>query len=174
MRPEKESMLNEMRERVSHSAFVILADYGSMDVATGQALRARLRTVDAEFHVVKNRLFKHLAPDVGAKGFEKGLTGRTAVVTGTGEVTEVAKTLRDFIKEKNVPTLKMGALEGAFLSEADLVDLANLPSKDEMRAKLLGTLLAPMTATVSVLNQKLCSLLYVLKAVEAKKAGQPE
>jgi large subunit ribosomal protein L10 len=64
----------------------------------------------------------------------------------------------------------MGALEGAFLSEADLKELADMPSKDEMRAKLLGTLQAPMSQTVGVLNQKLSSLLYVLKAVEAKKA----
>ncbi len=174
MRPEKESMLTEMRSRVDASVFVILADFGAMDVATSQALRAKLRTVDAEFHVVKNRLFKHLVPNVGAMGLEQGLSGRTAVVTGQGQVTDVAKTLREFIQEKNVPTVKMGALEGVFLSEKDIDELASLPSKDEMRAKLLGTLLAPMTATVSVLNQKVCSLLYVLKAVEAKKAGQPE
>lgn len=163
-------MLNELRERVDASVFVILADYGSMDVATSQDLRSRLRDVDAEIHVVKNRLFRHLTPDIGTEKLNEGLTGRTAVVTGQGEVTEVAKTLRAFIKERNVPTLKMGALEGAFLGEADLENLASLPSKDEMRAKLVGTLAAPMSQTVGVLNQKLCSLLYVLKAVESKKS----
>lgn len=170
MRPEKEAMLNEIRDRVEDSVFVILTDYANMTVQTGQELRGKLRDVDAEFHVVKNRLFKHLAPDVGGEKLEEGLTGRTAMVTGRGEVTDVARVLRDFLKEKQVPTLKMGALEGAFLSEADLKELADMPSKDEMRAKLLGTLQAPKSQTVGVLNQKLCSLLYVLKAAEAQKA----
>jgi len=170
MRPEKEAMLNEIRGRVEESVFVILTDYGSMDVETAQELRGKLREVDAEFHVVKNRLFKHLAGELGGEELEKGLAGRSAMVTGQGEVTDVARVLRDFIKAKDVPTLKMGAMEGAFLSEADLKALATMPSKDEMRAKLLGTLVAPMQQTAGVLNQKLSSLLYVLKAVETKKA----
>ncbi len=169
MRPEKVSMLNELRERVESSVFVILADYGAMDVEITQELRGKLREVDAEFHIVKNRLFKHLSDDI-APGIEDGLKGRTAVVTGQGEVTDVTRVLREFIKDKEVPTLRMGALEGAFLSEADLEALATMPSKDQMRAKLLGTLAAPMSQTVGVLNQKLSSLLYVLKAVEAKKS----
>lgn len=170
MRPEKESMLNEIRGRVEDSVFVIMTDYGSMNVEKAQNLRGKLREVDAEFHIVKNRLFKHLAEDLGGEELKNGLTGRTAMVTGKGEVTDVARVLRDFIKENEVPTLKMGALEGAFLSESDLKSLADMPSKDDMRAKLLGTLAAPMSQTVSVLNAKLTSLLYVLKAAEAKKS----
>lgn len=170
MRPEKVSMLDEMRSKVNGSAYVILADYGAMDVSTGESLRSKLREVDAEIHIVKNRIFKHLTDEIGVEKLGEGLSGRTAVVTGTGEVTDVAKTLREFIKAEEVPTLKMGALEGAFLSDKDIDALATMPGKDEMRAKLLGTLVAPMSQTVGVLNQKLSSLLYVLKAVEAKKA----
>ncbi|WFB37696.1 50S ribosomal protein L10 [Kiritimatiellota bacterium B12222] len=170
MRPEKQAMLNEIRGRVEESVFVIMTDYGSMNVEKAQALRSKLREVDAEFHIVKNRMFKHLADEVGGEQMKEGLTGRTAMVTGTGEVTDVARVLRDFIKANEVPTLKMGALEGVFLSESELKELADMPSKDEMRAKLVATLAAPMSQTVGVLNAKLSSLLYVLKAVEAKKA----
>lgn len=170
MRPEKEAMLTEIRNRVQESVFVILTDFGSMNVETTQLLRGKLSEVDAEFHVVKNRLFKHLADEVGGEKLKEGLTGRSAMVTGTGEVTDVARVLRDFIKEKNVPTLKVGAMEGAFLSEEDLKALASMPSKDEMRARLVGTLAAPMQQTVGVLHQKLSSLLYVLKAAETKKS----
>lgn len=170
MRPEKESMLNEIRGRVEESVFVIMTDFGSMNVEKAQNLRNKLRDVDAEFHVVKNRLFMHLAEDLGGPELKQGLSGRTAMVTGTGEVTDVARVLRDFVKINEVPTLKMGALEGVFLTESDLKALADMPSKDEMRARLVGTLAAPMSQTVSVLNAKLTSLLYVLKAAEAKKA----
>jgi len=170
MRPEKEAMLTEIRDRVEDSVFVIMTDFGSMNVETAQNLRTKLRDVDAEFHVVKNRLFKHVAEDVGGSELKDGLSGRTAMVTGTGEVTDVARVLRDFIKTNKVPTLKMGALEGAFLSESELKDLADMPSKDEMRAKLVGTIAAPMSQTVGVLHAKLSSLLYVLKAAEAQKA----
>ncbi|MCC5849519.1 MAG: 50S ribosomal protein L10 [Verrucomicrobia bacterium] len=170
MRSEKASMLNEMRDRVQSSGYVILADFGSMDVATTQELRIRLREVDAEFHVVKNRIFQHLTSEIGVEDLKKGLNGRTAVVTGRGEVTDVAKALKAFTKEKKFPEVKMGALDGAHLTDKDIESLADLPSKDEMRAKLLGTLLAPMSQTVGVLNQKVCSLLYVLKAIETKKS----
>ena len=163
-------MLNEIRGRVEDSVFVIMTDYGSMNVEKAQNLRGKLREVDAEFHIVKNRLFKHLAEDLGGEQLKEGLSGRTAMVTGKGEVTDVARVLRDFIKTNNVPTLKMGALEGAFLSESDLKMLADMPSKDDMRAILVGTLAAPMSQTVGVLNAKLTSLLYVLKAAEAKKS----
>jgi large subunit ribosomal protein L10 len=162
-------MLNELRSRVEASSYVILTDFGTMNVETAQALRKRLREVNAEFHVVKNRLFQHLAPEIGTDKVKTGLSGRTAVVTGTGEITDVTRALRDFIKEKQVPTLKMGALDGAFLTDADLLALANLPSKDQMRAVFVGTLAAPMSQMVGVLSQKLSSLLYVLKAAEAKK-----
>jgi large subunit ribosomal protein L10 len=170
MRPEKISMLSELRQKVEASSYVILTDFATMNVETMQALRKRLREVDAEFHVVKNRLFQHLAPEIGTTKVNAGLSGRTAVVTGTGEVTEVARVLREFIKEKQVPAMKMGALDGAFLSGEDLLNLANLPSKDIMRATLLGTLAAPMSQLVGVFSQKMSSLLYVLKAAEAKKA----
>lgn len=170
MRPEKVSMLSELRGRVQNSGYVILVDYGSMDVSTTQELRKRLRGVDAEFHVVKNRLFQHLTSEIGVESLKQGLNGRTGVVTGTGEVTEVAKTLKAFVKEKSSAAPKLAALDGALLSDKDIENLAELPSKDQMRAMLLGTLAAPMSQTVGVLNQKLCSLLYVLKAVETKKS----
>ncbi len=170
MRPEKISMLSELRSRVEGSKYVILADFATMNVETTQALRAKLRAVDAEFHVVKNRLFQHLAPEIGVERLREGLKGRTAVVTGAGEVTDVTRVLRDFIKEKQLPPMKMGALEGAFLTDADLVELADMPSKDVMRARLLGTLAAPMSQLVGVMSQKLSTILYVLKAAENKKS----
>ena len=163
-------MLNEMRSLVDASGYVILADFGDMDVSTTQELRGRLRSVDAEFHVVKNRIFQHLTSEIGVEKLRDGLNGRTAVVTGTGEVTEVAKALKAFTKEKNIPEVKMGALDGSFLTAADIENLAGLPSKDEMRAKLLATMLAPMSQTVGVLSQKLSTILYVLKAIETKKS----
>jgi len=163
-------MLSEIRGRVQSSGYVILVDFGSMDVSTTQELRKRLRGVDAEFHVVKNRLFQHLASEIGVESLKQGLNGRTAVVTGNGEVTEVAKMLKAFVKEKSTAKPKLGALDGALLTDKDLENLADLPSKDVMRAILLGTLAAPMSQAVGVLNQKLCTLLYVLKAVETKKS----
>lgn len=170
MRPEKISMLSELRQKVEASSYVILTDFATMNVETTQMLRKRLREVDAEFHVVKNRLFQHLSPEIGTDKVKTGLSGRTAVVTGKGEVTDVTRVLRDFIKEKQVPAMKMGALDGAFFTGEDLMSLANLPSKDVMRATLLGTLAAPMSQLVGVFGQKLSSLLYVLNAAEAKKA----
>jgi len=81
----------------------------------------------------------------------------------------VAKILKKFSGDKNKPAVKGGVLEGTVLSSKDVIALAGLPGKKEMQAKLVGTVAAPMTQLVGVMNQKICSLLYVLNAAVAKK-----
>ena len=103
MRPEKESMYTEIKDRIDESVFLILTDYGGLDVSTGQALRSALREVDAEFHVIKNRSFRYVAKDVGVDELEDGLRGPTAMVTGSGEVAEVAKVLKRLSRSANCP-----------------------------------------------------------------------
>ena len=169
MRPEKESMLSEMRGRVDESVFVILTDFGGLTVSKGQALREKLSEADAEFHVVKNRLFRHLANEMGVEELNDGLSGPTAMVTGSGEVTAVAKILREFVKENELPVIKMGALEGVFLSAEEIDELAKLPSRDEMLAQVVGAISAPLTEFATVTNGLMGGFANVLQALEDQK-----
>ncbi len=171
MRPEKTSIAKEIKSRIDGKGFVILTDYRGLDVPRSNELRNRLRAVDSEFSVVKNRLMRHVTEDAGYGMLNEGLRGPTALVAGDGDVVEAAKVLKAFIRETDKPVIKMGAMEGVRLSAADIEHLAGLPPKPILQGQLVGTLAAPMTQLAGVLHQKLCTLLYVLKAVEEKKTA---
>jgi large subunit ribosomal protein L10 len=163
LRPEKQAMFNEVEESVSGALYMILADYKGMSMPETTEFKNKLRDVDAQVKVVKNRMLNRICEDMDP------ITGPTALVFGEGDVVEVAKILKKFSTDTQKPVLKGGVLEGTVLSAEDVVALAKLPGKKELQAKLVGTLAAPMTQVVGVMNQKVCSLLYVLNAVREKK-----
>jgi len=169
MRLEKQSILNELRARMKGAQFLIVTDYKGLDVAGMSQLRSKLRGVQAEFHVVQNSLVRLVAKDLGQAGLEPGLTGPSAMISGSGDVAQAAKVLRDFIKEKEKPVIKIGALQGAILSAQDVKTLADLPSREQLYGMLVGTLAAPMQRLVGTLNQKVASVVYVLKAYQEKQ-----
>lgn len=169
MRAEKSSMAAEIKARVRDSGFIILADYQGLNVAKTTELKRRLRGVNAGMQVVKNRMMGHVAKDCGLTALDVNLTGPSAMVFGKDPV-GAAKVLRDFIKENSKPVIKSGTLGEQALTAQDIGALAALPSREELLAKFVGTLAAPMGQLVGVLNAKLSSLLYVLKAIEEKKA----
>ena len=168
VRPEKEAVVGEIRTRVAGSKYIFLADYKGMNSGRTTELRRRLRKAGARFQVVPNRLLRQA---VGTSGpdFGTSLLGPTAMVVGTGDVVEVAKTLAGFAREFTQPGLKGGALEGRFITADQIRSLATLPAKPVLQAILLGTLLAPATSLACVLNQKLASLVYVLQASKEQK-----
>ena len=163
LRPEKKAMFNEVQESISGALYMILADYRGMDMPQTTEFKKRLLGAEASVKVMKNRMLSRLCEDFGT------ITGPTALIFGDGDVVEVAKILKKFSAENAKPALKGGLLEGTVLSAEEVVALAKLPGKKELQAKLVGTLAAPMTSVVGVMNQKVCSLLYVLNAVREKK-----
>ena len=172
MRPEKEAIVREIKEQLAGASFAILTDFTRMDTAKTASLRRKLRETDARFQVVPNRLFRVVAKELGYAGIEAGLKGPTALVYGAGDVAATAKALREFIKGNNkVPVVKLGQLEGAALTAADIEALATMPPKKVLQGMLVGTIAAPMSNLVGVMSQKLASLVYVLKAVSDKKSA---
>ncbi|MFA5688761.1 MAG: 50S ribosomal protein L10 [Kiritimatiellales bacterium] len=167
LRPEKQAMYREVQEQVSGALYMLLADYSGMTMPETDAFKKQLRSADARVKVVKNTMLRRIGGEMGNE--LKSLTGPTAVIFGTGDVVEVAKILRNFSSGKETPAAKGGILEGNVLSADDVNELAKLPGKKELQAKLVATLAAPMTQTVGVMNQKICSLLYVLNAVCEKR-----
>ena len=165
IRPEKKAIAAELDGRISGALYMILADYAGMDMPQTTELKKNLRDNDATFNVVNNRLLNR------ALGGEatKMLRGQTALIYGAGDVVEVAKVIKKFAAANKVPVVKGGFLEGKAISGDQVVELAKLPSKDVLRAMLLGTLQAPCSQLVGVLDQKVASLVYVLDAVRAKK-----
>jgi large subunit ribosomal protein L10 len=171
MRNEKISILNEVIERVKASDFCFILNYGGLKVTQLTTLRQELNKLNSRAMVVKNTYLGKVAKELGWADVSAMLSGPTAVVTGQGDVTEVAKLLVEFVKKNDKAAIKGASLEAAALSAADVDALSKLPSKDTMRAMLLGTLSAPATSLVRVLNAPLLNALYALKAYEEKKNG---
>lgn len=169
MRPEKQAIAEELKERVSGSDYVILADYTGMTVDQMQNLRGKLGEANARLMVVPNRQFGHVARELHLSGLAEDLKGPTAMVFGTGDVVETSKILRSFARGTDIPALKLGAVQGQVISAEQVRQLAQMPPREQLLAMAVGTLAAPMSGLVGVMKQKLASLVYVLQAAVDKK-----
>src|SRR5664279_2989014 len=176
MRPEKANIVAELAEKMKRSPFVLVADYQRMNVGHFGELRNRLTPVGAEMHVVKNSFLKRALVDSGFPDVGDKLTGQTAVVTGEKDVAPVAKILKAFAAEFKTTALKMGLIDRAVVSTADVEALADLPPREVLLAQLLGLFLAPATRLVRVLNEPASAFARLLnaKASKSKPAAASE
>ena len=171
MRPEKANIVSDLSEELKESSFVLVADYQHMKVDDFSELRKRLAGAGAEIHVVKNSFLKRAMADSGFPAGDGKLTGQTAVVTGKNDVAPVAKAFKTFVTEFKKAMLKLGFIDRAAVSTADLEALADLPPENVLRGQLLGLLLSPATKLVRVLNEPGTSLARLLNAKASK--GEP-
>ncbi len=164
MRAEKKLITTEYVARLNASPFFIVVDYTGLTVANFNELRSRLRKGGAEAHVVKNSIFRIAAQEAGIADLAGALTGQLAVITGQKDVSAAAKTLKKFASEFEKPKLKFGHLGNKRLETADLLALADLPSLEVLRGKLLGVLQAPAQKLAALINTPGLQLARVIKA----------
>ena len=172
MRPEKANIVSELSEALKRSTFVLVTDYRGMKVSSFSELRSRLTPTHAEVHVVKNSFLKLAMADSGFPEVANQLAGQTAVVTGQADVAPVAKIFKSFATEFKLAALKVGFVDRAVLSTAQLETLADLPSREILQAQLLGLLLSPATRLVRLFNEPAAALARLLNA-RAEKEGAP-
>ena len=172
MRPEKANIVSDLSEELKESSFVLVADYQHMKVDDFSELRKRLAGAGAEIHVVKNSFLKRAMADSGFPAGDGKLTGQTAVVTGKRDVAPVAKAFKTFVTEFKKAMLKLGFIDRAVVSTAELEALADLPPENVLRAQLLGLLMSPATKLVRVLNEPAAAFARLLSAKASK--GEPE
>ena len=170
MRAEKQILTKEYVARLNASPFFIVVDYKGLKVAHLTELRKRLQKVGAEIHVVKNSLFRIAAKEAGLGEFKAELAGQLAVVTGQKDISAAAKTAKNFGAEFDKLKVQFGYLDNNRLEPAAILALAELPSLDVLRAKLLGLLNAPATKLVVLINTPASQVARVIKA-KAEKAG---
>jgi large subunit ribosomal protein L10 len=170
MRPEKASIVSDLSEKLKRSPFVLVTDYQRMKVDDFGELRNRLAPMGAEMHVVKNNFLKRAMSDSGFPDVSDMLVGQTAVVTGEKDVAPVAKIFKTFVTEFKIAALKIGFVDRAVLSAAELEVLADLPPREILQAQLLGLLLSPATRLVRLLNEPASALARLLNA-KAQKEG---
>jgi len=164
MRAEKQFITKEYVTRLNASPFFIVVDYKGLTVGQFTELRKRLNKAGSEVHVVKNSVFRIAAKEAGVADLSGVLGGQMAVVTGQRDISAAAKAVRTFQSEFDKPKLKFGYLNNQRLETADLVALADLPSIEVLRGKLLGLLQAPASQLVRLLNTPASQLARVLQA----------
>jgi len=163
MRAEKQLITREYIGRLNASPFAIVVDYKGLTVAQFSELRRRLKQDGAEIHVVKNSILRVAAKEVGLPDLG-ALAGQLAVVTGQRDISAAAKVVKKFHKDADKPKLKFGFLNNQRLEGDQLSVLADLPSLEVLRARLLGLLQEPATRLVRLLNTPATQLARVLQA----------
>ena len=168
MRAEKQILTKEYAARLNASPFFIVVGYQGLKVEHLTELRKRLTQAGAEVHVVKNTVFRIAAKEAGVAELNGSLTGQIAVVTGKKDISAAAKALKNFAAEFDKLKLKFGYLNNQRLEDSAIIALADLPSLDVLRAKLLGLFNAPATKLVTLINTPASQLAQVIKAKSEK------
>ena len=162
--------LAEIKHHLATAKAVILANYAGLSVADQTTLRAKLSAAGGEFMVAKNNLLKiALKEKLGGlpREVEDVLNGPTAVIFAESDAVTTAKALAEFIKDKDksLPEIKLGLLDGQILSVKDIETLSQLPSREQLLATLLAQLAAPAQALVRQINTPAQLLVYALEAI---------
>lgn len=167
----KQELVTQMHEKLSRAKAVFLADFRGMNVGQATSLRVELRNASVEYKVFKNTLLGLAAKDTAAECLSPYLAGPTAIAISYDDPVSAAKVLSKFAKD---PTgkfvLKVGVLSGKLLDVKQIQALADLPPREVLLAKMLGSLQAPATNFVGVLAALPGSLVRVLDAIRAQKA----
>lgn len=170
-RADKAAQIEALSERFQRAKAAFMVDFQGMSVEQVTGLRKKLDGVNAEMKVVRNTLAKLALknhPDA-SNAIASHFTGTNALVFAYEDVSASAKTLSEYSKDVEALKLKSGVMEGKALDGNAIKYLATLPTKEVLRAQLLGTFMAPATSFARVLNAVPTSLLYVLNAKKDKQ-----
>ncbi len=153
-----------LKERLGSAKTAVLTEYRGLTVRQLSDLRKQLKAAAAEYKVVKNRLARLAVKDSPLDPLGTHFKGPTALVFTKQDPVAVAKALQAFVRINPALTIKLGLVEGKVLQPAELKALADLPSKEQLRAQIVGALQGPMRQLVSLLQAPVRELVYVLEA----------
>ena len=169
---QKKSVVSEIGVQLEHAQAVVVAEYRNLGVGDMTALRARARKAGIYLRVLKNTLARRAVADTPFAGLADKMVGPLAYGISPDPVA-VAKVLHEFSREHDKLVIKAGAMPNFVMSAKDVASLATMPSREQLLAKLLGTMQAPMTRFAQTLNEVPAKLARTLAAVRDKKATEP-
>lgn len=169
---KKEEVLKKLDEKFSRAKAIYFSEYRGMPVSKLGALRKKLRAAGVDYVVAKKTLYRialknNNLPEVA----DELMAGTVGVAIGYDDVVAPVKILSDFTKEAEQLKILGGMVEGKVVSIAQAKELAALPSKEQLLAKLVGSLKSPISGLHGVLSGVLRSFVYAINAVKDKKAA---
>jgi large subunit ribosomal protein L10 len=171
VRPDKVATVDEVKSKVAGTSTAVVTEYRGLTVSQISRLRRQLRTLGADYKVFKNTLVLRAISGTSVEPIGEFLQGPTAIAFVDGDVSAVAKALRDFAKESPKLIVKGGVTDGKLLSTKDLSALADLPSRDVLLAQLAGLLASPLRTMAGLLKAVPQNFAYGLSALIESKGG---
>ncbi|PTQ80857.1 LSU ribosomal protein L10P [Nitrosospira multiformis] len=165
---EKKAVVAEVSEQVAKAQAIIIAEYRGLGVGHMTQLRAKARQSGIYFRVLKNSLARRAVSDTPFSGLSEHMVGPLAYGIGSDPVA-AAKVLHEFSKGNDKLVIKAGAMANHVISSSEIASLASLPSREELLAKLLGTMQAPAANFVRTLNEVPARFVRGLAAVRDQK-----
>src|SRR3954462_14498353 len=167
-RDQKAAAIAEIATEIEESEAIFAVDYRGISVPQAAELRSKLREADASFRIVKNRLTKIAADQVGEERLPELLQGPTALTFVRGDTAQAAKAITTFNKEHEVLTYKGGFMDGTSLDEGAFKSIAKLPGRDVLNGQLAGVVASPLTGLVRGLGGMIQGLALQLGQIAEK------
>lgn len=168
-REQKAQAIEEIAAQIEGAEAIFAVDYRGISVPQAAELRGKLREADASFRVVKNRLTKRAAEQVGEERLGELLQGPTALAFVRGDTAMAAKAISSFNKEHEVLTFKGGFMDGTSLDEGQFKTIARLPGREVLNGQLAGVVASPLTGLVRGLGSMVSGLATQLQQLQEQK-----
>ena len=174
---QKKAVVAEIKNNLTSAKGAVFTSFKGLTVAMDTELRRELRKEGVTYKVIKNTMTRIAAKEAGLDGLIEHLEGTTAIAFSKEDAVAPAKVICGFMKKNKLEdagilTVKVGLVEGKVISDKEVKALANLPSREELIAKLLGSMNAPIANTVGVLSAVIRNFVYVLDAIREQKEKQ--
>lgn len=174
---KKQEIVAGLKEKLTTAKGAVLTSYKGLTVAQDTELRRALREAGVNYHVVKNTMTRIAVQGTDLTEIVEHLEGTTALAVSADDAVAPAKVICDFIKknklsEEKILVVKAGIVDGKVINVDEVKALAALPSREVLIAKMLGSMQAPISGTVNVLQGVIRNAVYVLEAVRQQKEQQ--
>jgi len=163
---EKQEFVKSFEKEITSAKNFCLAGYQGLTVKELEDLRKKVRSTDAEFRVIKNRLVSKVFKNLKIDNFDQYLKGATAIVLEKGDAVKTIKTLSTFSKNNKKLKIKAGYFENKLINETDVARIAALPSKQQLVAQVVYGVSSPLVRLMNVLTGPLKNLLFALKQIK--------
>jgi large subunit ribosomal protein L10 len=172
-RAKKEELIQQYVEQLNSSEAIILTDYRGLTVADLQLLRKKVREAEGSYTIVKNTLARRALSEVGLSVPNEMMFGPVGICFCQQNIPGVTKALTDFAKANDLFVIKGGLMGDKLIDEADIKNLASLPSLEVLQAQLLGVINAPASQLAGVLSGSVRQLVNVFNAYSEQGSEAP-